>query len=185
MSDETIVEKFWQRDESALTDLQTTYYRYCFYIAQKILCNEQDAEECVNDVLLAVWHSIPPHKPQNLRTYIGKLTRETAIDYLRKRTAQKRDPGEAIVSLDELNDLVGKMDEELLIQEEELAEHISTFLRSVKEDDRIIFVRRYWFFDSIDEISARFGYGKSRVLMKLKRTRDKLAQYLRKEGYDL
>ena len=127
----------------------------------------------------------PPQRPSNLKVYLGKLTRETAIDALRKRTAKKRVPNEAIVALDELEEIIGENDTEFSMKEEELAKCISSFLRALPQDDRVIFIRRYWYYDSIEDICKRFEYGKSRVLMKLKRTRDKLAKYLAKEGYEI
>jgi len=183
--DREIVDKFWNRDESALKDVQSAYYHYCYHIAFKIVGNKQDAEECFNDVLLFAWRSMPPHRPENLKLFLGKMIREHAIDCLRKRMAQKRNNGCALLSLDELSEYIGENEEDFEIREEELAKHISAFLRTISEDDRNVFIRRYWYFDSIDEICDRFGFGKSRVLMKLKRTRDRLAQYLRREGYHL
>ena len=185
MTDESIVISFWKRDEAALAESKKAYGRYCFYIAQKILNCTEDSEECLDDVLLAAWNSIPPQRPNNLKTYLGKITRETAIDMLRKRTAKKRVPSEAIVALDELEEIIGENDADLSMKEQELSKCISCFLRKLPQDDRIIFIRRYWYYDSIEDLCKRFDYGKSRVLMKLKRTRDKLAKYLEKEGYEI
>ena len=137
------------------------------------------------DVLLAAWKSIPPESPANLKTYLGKLTRETAIDRLRKRCARRRIPAGMIASLDELEEVVGENDVDSAVQAEELSRLISIFLRSVREEERNVFLRRYWYFDSVKEIQKRYGYGKSKVLVMLKRTRDKLSEYLKKEGYFL
>lgn len=185
MTDEAIVSSFWERDETALSESKKIYGRYCLYIAQKVLNCEEDAEECLDDVLLAAWNSIPPQRPSNLKIYLGKLTRDTAIDALRRRTAKKRVPSEVIVALDELEEIIGENDADLSMKEQELSKCISDFLRTVAQDDRIIFIRRYWYFDSVEDICKRFGYGKSRVLMKLKRTREKLAKHLEKEGYEI
>ena len=185
MTDEAIVSSFWERDETALSESKKIYGRYCLYIAQKILNCTEDAEECLDDVLLAAWDSIPPNRPGNLKIYLGKLTRETAIDALRKRTAKKRVPSEAIVALDELEEIIGENDADLSLKEQELSKCISDFLRTVSQEERFVFIRRYWYFDSIQDICERLGYGKSRVLMKLKRTREKLAKHLEKEGYEI
>lgn len=183
--DKVIVQKFWDRDERAISESKKRYENYCLYIANNILSDRQDAEECLNDALLAAWNSIPPQKPKNLRTYLGKLIREIAIDRWRKNKAQKRISSEFLVSLDELEGIIGENEVDSSIEEAELSRLISLFLRSVRETERNVFVRRYWYCDSIRSICDRYGFGKSKVLMMLKRTRDKLAEYLKKEGYIL
>ena len=185
MRDDEIVKLFWDRDEQAIAESKDRYAKYCLYIAENVLHDRQDSEECLNDVLLAAWKSIPPESPVNLKTYLGKLTRETAIDRLRKRCARRRIPAGMIASLDELEEVVGENDVDSAVQAEELSRLISIFLRSVREEERNVFLRRYWYFDSVKEIQKRYGYGKSKVLVMLKRTRDKLSEYLKKEGYFL
>ena len=185
MKDDEIVDLFWKRDEHAITETQKVYGNYCMHIARNILFNEQDAEECFNSVLLAAWESIPPQKPQNLKTYLGRLARIISFDCVRKKNMKKRIPEEAVISMDELQDVFGSLDVESAVEEEELSRLISVFLRSCKEDDRNIFVRRYWYYDPVNEICTRYGFGKSKVTVSLKRTRDKLAQYLKGEGYKL
>ena len=184
MKDDEIVELFWRRDEDALSESQRVYGNYCMHIARNILFNEQDSEECFNSVLLAAWESIPPQKPQNLKTYLGRLARIISFDCIRKKNMKKRIPEDAVTSIDELQDVFGSFDVESAVEEEELSRLISVFLRSCKEDERNIFVRRYWYFDPVNEICARYGFGKSKVTVSLKRMRDKLAQYLKKEGYN-
>ena len=185
MHDKVIVQKFWDRDERAISESKKRYENYCLYIANNILSDRQDAEECLNDALLAAWNSIPPQKPKNLRTYLGKLIREIAIDRWRKNKAQKRISSEFLVSLDELEGIIGENEVDSSIEEAELSRLISLFLRSVRETERNVFVRRYWYCDSIRSICGRYGFGKSKVLMMLKRMRDKLTEYLKKEGYIL
>lgn len=185
MHDEVIVQKFWDRDERAISESKKRYENYCLYIANNILSDRQDAEECLNDALLAAWNSIPPQKPKNLKTYLGKLIREIAIDRWRKNKAQKRISSEFLVSLDELEGIIGENEVDSSIEEAELSRLISLFLRSVRETERNVFVRRYWYCDSIRSICGRYGFGKSKVLMMLKRMRDKLTEYLKKEGYIL
>ncbi|MBO4391510.1 MAG: sigma-70 family RNA polymerase sigma factor [Lachnospiraceae bacterium] len=185
MKDDEIVDLFWKRDENALVESQRVYGNYCMHIARNILFNEQDSEECFNSVLLAAWESIPPQKPQNLKTYLGRLARIISFDYVRRKNMKKRIPEEALTPIDELRDVFGSFDVESAVEEEELSHLISVFLRSCKEDERNIFVRRYWYYDSVNEICSRYGYGKSKVTVSLKRTRDKLVQYLMKGGYNL
>ena len=183
MNDQAIVQLFWDRNEDAISESKKQYEDYCMYIAENVLHSRQDSEECLNDALLAAWKSIPPQKPENLRTYLGKLIREIAIDRWKKNNRQKRIRSDICQSLDEIAEIVsgGDFDEE--IEERELSHAISTFLSSIEETKRNVFIRRYWHYDSIDSICARYGFGKSKVLMMLKRTRDDLAQYLKKEGF--
>ena len=181
MNDETIVQKFWDRDEDAITESKKHYDTYCLCIAENILYDKQDAEECLNDALLAAWNSIPPQRPKNLKTYLGKLIREIAIDRWRRNKAQKR-TADTILSLDELEEMVGDSVVEEAVEDAELSRRISAFLRTLRDSERNVFVRRYWYYDPIEKICERYGFGKGKVVMMLKRTRDKLAESLKKEG---
>ena len=181
MNDTATVKKFFDRDESAIADAKRDYESYCKSVANNILSDPRDGEECVNDALLAAWNSIPPHKPENLKAYLGKLTRDKALDMLRKNNAQKR--AATPVSLDELEEAVGGFSVEDTVTGSELSRIISDFLLSQRASERKVFVRRYWYCDSVSDICDRYGYGKSKVLMMLKRCRDKLAEHLKKEGY--
>ena len=183
MRDDEIVKLFWERNEQAIAEAKRQYTQYCLYIAENVLHDRQDSEECLNDVLLQAWKSIPPERPMNLKAYLGKLTRNAAVGCLRKKCAAKRIPAGMMTPLDELEEVVGDSDVESAIQAEELSHLISFFLRSVREEERNVFLRRYWYYDSVKEIQDRYGFGKSKVTVMLKRTRDKLAKYLKKEGY--
>ncbi len=183
MDDRAIVEKFLARDEDAVREAQQRYGAYCLSVADNVLGNRQDAEECLSDALLAAWNSIPPHEPENLRTYLGKLVRETAINRRKRNARQKRIRAEDTCPLDELEELVADGSVGDAVEEEELSRAISRFLWSVGETKRNVFIRRYWYCDSVPSICARYGFGKSKVLMMLKRTRDDLAAYLKKEGF--
>ena len=182
MSDTATVKKFFDRDESAIADAKRDYESYCKSIANNILNDPRDGEECVNDAFYAAWMSIPPNKPENLKAYLGKLTRDKALDILRKNNAQKRGAA-ALVPFDELEEAIGDNVVEDAVTQSELSRIISDFLKSQKEAERKVFVRRYWYCDSVSDICERYGYGKSKVLMTLKRTRDRLAEHLKKEGY--
>ena len=183
MDDGTIVELFWNRNEEALAHAASVFGAYCKSIANNLLHDAEDAKECLDDALLAAWNSIPPKKPGCLKTYLGKLTREIAVDRLRKKYAEKRIPAGATVPLDELEAMIGESSVDAAVGVAELSRLVSQFLRTQKEIDRDLFIRRYWYYDSVEEICRRYGFGRSRVLVKLKRTRDKLALYLKKEGY--
>lgn len=182
MEDTAILELFLARDEKAIAEIKQKYGTYCGYIAGQILGNEQDAEECVNDALAAAWNSIPPQEPENLKTYVGKLTREISISRYRREHAQKRFNGEYAVSLEELEEVLSGGDLAEEMEAKELAGRISVFLRTRPERERNVFVRRYYYNDPIKEICRRYGLGESKVKVTLKRTRDRLAEFLRKEG---
>ena len=182
MDDKKIVELYWQRDESAINETKIQYGNYCYSIAYGILKNNEDAQECENDTYLEAWNSIPPKKPVHFSAFLGTITRQKAIDKWRRKNALKRG-GEVGLSLDELEGCIPDnraIDDNLIA--EELAKKISDFLRTLPQNERLVFVRRYWYFDSVNDICNRFGYGKSKVKMMLKRTRDKLISYLEQEG---
>ena len=183
MDDAAIVELFHERKEDAIAFTANAYGAYCRAVAHNLLHDEEEAKECLDDALLAAWNSIPPQNPACLKTYLGKLTREIAVDRLRKKTAAKRIPASETLPFDELDGIIGEHGLDAAVGVRELSRLLSAFLRSQKEDDRNLFIRRYWYGDPIAKICERYGYGKSRVLVKLKRTRDKLARYLEKEGY--
>ncbi len=183
MDDVKIVELFFERNEAAISETKAKYGNYCYSIAYNILKNNEDAEECENDTYLEAWKNIPPQKPKILSAYLGTITRQKSIDKWRKKTADKRGGGEFQLSLDELENYIShdKAISDAIIAEE-LSKKISEFLRTLSKDECNVFLRRYWYFDSIAQISERYGYGQSKVKMMLKRTREKLFSYLEKEG---
>lgn len=183
MDDSRIIGLFNERNETAITEAESKYRRYCLSIADNILHDREDAAECVNDAFLGAWNSIPPHAPENLSAYLGKITRNLALKKWRERSASKRGGGNVSVSLDELEECLpsGHSVEEY-IEMKELTGIIDSFLGTLPETERRVFLRRYWYFDSIDDICTRSGFGKSKVKMMLKRTRDKLRAALEKEG---
>ena len=183
MEDKEIVRMFRDRDEDAVAEAKREYETYLLYIANNILRDRQDAEECLNDTLLYAWRSIPPHEPEDLRTYLGKITRQAAIDLLKKKTRKKRIRSELISSLDEIEEIFAGGDLGAELEAKELSREISRFLYSIDETKRDVFVQRYWYCDSIKTICARYGFKKNRVYVMLKRTRDDLAAYLKKEGF--
>ncbi|MBR4205077.1 MAG: sigma-70 family RNA polymerase sigma factor [Clostridia bacterium] len=183
MEDSQIVELFFKRNETAVSETEKKYGAYCGAIAERILSSREDAGECVNDALLAAWNAIPPHRPENLRTFLGKIARRLALKKRRDQNREKRGGGAVDLSLEELDECVpsdGHIDDALEAQE--LTRIIDMFLETLPADERRVFLRRYWYFDSVAAIAERYGFGESRVKMMLKRTRDKLAARLAKEG---
>ncbi len=182
MEDSHIVELYWQRNETAITETDHKYGKYCFSISRNILHDTEDARECVNDTYLGAWNAMPPHRPEFLSTFLGKITRRLSLKKWRDKTALKRGGHGETLSLDELEECIpsGQQFAEN-IEILELTEIINGFLDGLPQNERRVFLRRYWYCDSIRDISLRLGYGESRVKMMLKRTRDKLLVYLQKE----
>ncbi len=184
MDDWQIIELFSARNERAITETDLKYGKLCLRVAGNILNNVQDAEECVNDAYLSVWNQIPPTQPDHFSAFLCKIVRNLALKKLAYTNALKRSP-EAVVSFAELEQILP--DERIApnTDEAELGSLISSFLRSEQEVSRNVFLRRYWFFDSISDIAARYGFRESKVKSILFRTRNRLKIYLTKEGVSI
>ena len=186
MEDSKIIELYFERNEKAITETQIKYGNYCYSISYNILNNNEDDQECLSDTYLNTWNSIPPHRPSILSTYLGKIIRRLSIDKYRKDNALKRGGGEYAISLDEIGEFLSNdIDSKDLVDEKILVETINKYLGQLPKSERMLFVSRYFYFDSISEISERFGYSESKVKMTLKRTRDKLKDYLVMKGYEI
>jgi len=182
--DEEIVELYWQRSESALSETAAKYGDYCSYIAYNILYNREDTEECVNDTYLDAWNSMPPHRPSILSTFLGKITRRISLDRWRRKHAGKRGGGELDLVFDELEDCIADSDNtETKIEQQEMARIIGEFLDALPAAERRIFLRRYWYMDSIAGIALDFNFTESKTVSMLYRTRQKLRAKLKSEGY--
>lgn len=186
MEDHQIVALYFTRDEQALKETAAKYGNYCYSITHNILQNRQDAEEAVSDTYLAAWSAIPPHKPAVLSTFLGKLARRTALkrwEYLR---AQKRGGGELDLALEELSEfLPDRNTTESALAGAELTRVLNEFLKNLPNQERSVFVCRYWYIDPIGDIAKRFGFSESKVKSMLARTRKKLRAKLNKEGIAL
>lgn len=183
MEDDKIVDLYWNRDEAAISETRNKYGNYCYSIAYQILRNNEDAEESLNDSYLATWNAIPPHHPLNLKTFIGKITRRISIDRYRLLSADKRGSGEVALSFDELEECIpDDRNFRDSLKDELITEIINDFLSSIKESERKVFVCRYYYFESIEDIAKRFSFSQSKVKMILKRNRDRLKEELIKEG---
>lgn len=183
MEDIKIIDLFFQRDQEAIEQVKARYGVYCYTIALNILQDREDAAECENDTYLRVWQRIPPDRPGQLRPYLGAVTRRLALDRWRKAHADKRGGGQVALSLEELGECVSAgSDAEQTIESGETARVISAFLRALPRIECDLFLRRYWYLDSIQQIVRRYGFSESKVKMTLKRTRDKLRVALEKEG---
>lgn len=183
MDDSHIIALYWERNEQAIRETERKYGRYCHKIALQILENIQDAEECVNDTYLRTWEAIPPQRPSRLGAFLGKITRNLALDRFKARHAAKREGGEFTVSIEELGECIPAASE--LDTEADacaIGEAINTFLRKESPTARKIFVCRYFYGDSLSDICRRLGISESKVKSSLFRTRSRLREHLEKEG---
>lgn len=184
MTDERIVELYWQRDESAIEQTTRQYGDTLLRLAYRILADLGESEETVNDTYLKAWHTMPPQKPSRLGAFLSKITRELAIDRYRRRKAEKRAASEYALSLEELGECVsGRGTPEEDLDADLLADAIGTYLRTVRVGAREAFVLRYFYAMSLQEIAQRQGNTLSAVKTSLHRTRAGLRAYLEKEGY--
>lgn len=186
MKDNEIIDLYWKREESAITASSEKYGKYCHFISYNILHNSEDADECVNDTWLGAWKSMPPHRPQRLSTFLGKITRNLSLDRYKKYTAEKRGMGQADLVLSELEDCIpDKSSVEQSIDEMILVKAINDFLYAQPEQKRSIFIRRYWYICPIKDIAKVYNMSESKVASMLFRMRKDLKVYLEKEGINL
>ena len=178
MDDKMIVDLYFDRDEKAIQITEEKYGRYCFSVAFNILNSEEDSKECVNDTYISVWNSIPPHRPEQLRTFLGKITRNISLNRFQSNRASKRFCG-ADIAFEELEEYIPSDIE--FVDEIVLKDTIERFLDSLKERERIIFLRRYWYFCSIREIALSLKMSEGNVKVVLSRTRNKLLEFLEQE----
>lgn len=183
MDDRQIIQLYHERSEAALSETAEKYGKYCHTIAYNILYNKEDTEECVNDTYLKAWETIPPQNPDKLSVFLGKITRNLALDKYRYYNREKRKAGQTELVLDELSECIPAADSvEQTVSDKLLVEVLNRFLEELSKDKRRIFLQRYWYLRSIGEIAAEFAMSESKVKMMLLRMRGKLKQVLEKEG---
>ena len=186
MTDERIVELYWERSEEAIEETDKAYGRYFHYIAYGILRDDGDSEETVNDTYLKAWNTIPPERPKHLKAFLGRITRQLSINRLEQNTAQKRGNGQYLLALDELDECIPDGDGGSDIGElTALRESLNRFLRSLPPEARRVFIRRYWHMHTVSEIADQFSMSESKVKSLLMRTREKLKKHLDKEGFGI
>ena len=182
MEDSKIIELFYERSEQAIVELSNKYGSVCTKVANNILNNSRDTEECVNDAYLGAWDSIPPQKPNPLLSYVCRIVRNLAIKKYHANTAAKRN-STYDVALDELeNCFPASNSVEDEFNAREVARIIDAFLETLDTENRILFVRRYWHSDSITELAELFHTSSHNISVRLSRTREKLKRHLIKEG---
>ena len=181
MNDLSIIELYFARDEEAIKQTDIKYGKLCHSVAYNILNNNEDSEECVNDTYIGVWNAIPPTRPNNFMAFVCKITRNLSLKRLEAMSRQKRSQT-TILSLDELAEVLP--DESIAdgVSDEDIGKLISDFLRNEKSEIRDVFIRKYYFFDSIGDIARRYDFTESKVKNMLHHTRIKLKDFLIKEG---
>jgi len=183
MDDKQIVDLFWERSEDAINQAAKQYGRYCYSIAYGILGNKEDAEECVNDTYLKAWECIPPQRPNALSVFLGKITRNLAINRWEYHNAKKRGNGRISSVLEELHECIPSTDNvEQIVDEMHFQKVCNQFLETLSKEKRIIFMRRYWYLSSIRDIALDVHMSESRVKMILFRLRKDFRKSLEKEG---
>ena len=181
MEDSAIIDLFFAREEQAIVETKGKFGALCLQLSRRILGNPQDAEECVDDAYLSLWNLIPPERPSYLRAFLCKIVRNCSMKRLEYLNAKKRNSS-VEVSFEELEGILPQEDDH---SEQELGELINRFLYQEKPIYRQIFLRKYWFFDTIEDIANAFGYSRSNVKTMLSRTRARLKKYLEQEGIRL
>lgn len=185
MNDDSIIELFWNRDEQAISNANKKYGKLCYHLAYNILKNDEDSEECVNDTFLKVWNSIPYDHPEHFSAYLCQIVKRIAISKFRYNSANKR-KYEDYKSYDELSELVSNIEMQLndnIIND--ISSSINKFLLNESKKNRMVFVRRYWYYDSVEDIAVLFNISIKTVFSILSRMRKRLKKYLEEEGYDL
>lgn len=184
MNDHRIIELYFARDEEAIKQTDIKYGKLCHSVAYNILNNNEDSEECVNDTYIGVWNAIPPTRPNNFMAFVCKITRNLSLKRLEAMSRQKRSQA-ILISLDELAEVLS--DESIAngVSDEDIGKLISDFLRNEKSEIRDVFIRKYYFFDSIGDIARRYDFTESKVKNMLHHTRTKLKDFLIKEGIEI
>lgn len=182
MDDFQIVELYWARNEDAIAQTQQKYGAFCQHIAQNILSVEEDAEECVNDMYYQAWNAIPPQRPVRLRAWLGRVVRNLALNLWNKNHTQKRYAGmtELFQELEECIPHPKTIEREL--EEQELSSYLDTWLRSLSREDRVLFIRRYWFGTALNELAGECGAAPGKLAQRMYRLRKNLKNALEKEG---
>ncbi len=183
MDDRCIVDLYWQRSDRAITESDLKYGNYCNTIATNICGNHEDAEECVSDTWFSAWNTIPPKRPGILSAFFGAITRNAAINKLRSRNREKRGGGQISIVYEELSDSIPSAENvEKAVETKELTAFIDQFLKTLKTEERNLFVARYYYMIPQPEIARRLGCNEGKVRTTLYRLRRELAKKLREAG---
>lgn len=183
MEDRDIVELYWQRSDRAIAETSRKYGRYCHTVARNICGSAEDAEECVNDTWLGAWNSMPTQRPERLPAFLGRITRNLALNRVAAGKRQKRGGGEAALALEELEECIpGGADPARAVEQRELEAAVGRFTAALPREERTVFILRYWMLAPVAEIAEKLHCGPGRIKSMLFRTRKKLRQTLQEEG---
>lgn len=183
MEDREIIELYFRRSERAIEETSKKYEGYCYQIAYNILKSREDSNECLNDTWLSAWNAIPPSRPSRLSSYLGKITRNLALNVYQKEHRKKRGNGQVDVAYEELEMVLsGENPPEDQMELKFLTECMNRYLETLSVTKRMVFVGRYWYFESIEQIAEHLGISQSKVKTTLSRVRKGLKEYLEKEG---
>lgn len=180
MEDTQIIDLYWARDEEAIRATDATYGRRLNALAQKLLLNREDAEESVNDTYMKTWQALPPHRPRYFYAFLAAICRHLSLDRLDWKNAAKR-KAEVVALTEEMEVCIPDMSHDRQMEGKEIGRILDAFLETLPRDSRLIFLRRFWYADSIGEIAQRYGMSESKVKMQITRTKDKLRTYLKNE----
>ena len=186
MEDCAIIDLYWARNPEAISRTSEKYGNYCRAVARNILPDRRDADECVNDTWLKCWQSIPPQHPRSLKGFAGRIVRNLALSVRRADAAQKRGGGQVQLALDELSEVVsGGETPEGALDRQAFRAALDSFLAGLPKDRRDLFLRRYWYLDSVEQLAKRFHMSKTQVTTTLHRLRGKLRAHLEQEGFEV
>ena len=186
MEDILIIDLYFERNEQAIAETQNKYGRYCYCIANNILANEQDSEECVNDTYVKTWNAIPPQKPNNLKLFLARITRNLAFDKVKNETRKKRGGNNLELALDEVSEIISDGESvEAELESKEFMKRVNSFLYMLPSRDCNVFVSRYFYLESMESIAKKYGLSVANVSKILSRTRVKLKDFLNNEGYSV
>lgn len=184
MQDNELLQLFLKRCEQAISETADKYGKYALYIADNILPSREDSEECVNDAYVSLWNTIPPAKPASLKAYLARTVRNISLDRLRKNDAKKRGSGVLGEVLDELKEAAADTPE-TVSDANHLADLINGFVAGLEKQQRIVFVKRYWYLSPSKQIARECDISVSAVNTMLHRLRQQLKNYLEREGYNI
>lgn len=181
MTDSQIIELYWARNEEAISQTDAAYGKKLHTLADRIVQNFEDAQECVSDTYLKTWQTIPPQRPNYFFAYLARICRNFALGVLDWKSAAKR-KGELVELTAQMEACIPDPAHERKMEGQELGKLLNRFLEGLSYENRVIFLRRYWYLDTIEEIADRYGFSQSKVKTQLHRTRTKLHAFLEKEG---
>lgn len=181
MEDAKIIDLFWARKEEAICETDAAYGGKLYALANRILRSHEDAEESVSDTYMKTWEAIPPHRPSYFFAFLASVCRHLCLNRLDWKSAAKRN-AEVVALTEEMAACIPDTRSEQILEGKEIGRVMNAFLADLSKESRLIFLRRYWYVDTIAEIAQRYGMTESKVKMQLSRTRNKLSDYLKKEG---